>query len=572
MRESPARSAALGTILAILATCAGPPAPASAEGGGAEHELTVSMRISASWSDWHGSTGALNASFSGKVARQEADGPQLYYLPKDLKGSGSFRNTDVDADGKVIYTEEGSGQVQIVAPAQAAPGTSGPLTLGILKGELGGTAALQMAGVVDPFAYLRAAENPVELGDLKVGVPIRTVRRYRDGREEARFAQTQVWISDTLKGDGSMRGIRSWRSEARGQTPGTITVVILNSAGGSRIGPPAQGEGKVKLKVTWSVAPWDLQVRIVKPKQDENFIFSVEEKKNLVINARAEATPKSLEDQVSSWAIDEIEGSELELKKPGSSGEEEPDWPEGPNIRFRFKGLPEHNSGFGRKTISCEGAGPVTVKVFYWKTEHDHPREETGYDEQDPNWFYYWKQGCVPGLERFEYLSSLGALGEFGPPDHLYVGDRSAQTYGAYSITLYSRSAAAQDDSTSPLDDDSLTRPFGSVRFPERKGCELSHATVLHELRHKEIYDAWIATGQPDADGDGLPDWFERLAGAAYALDPEDPDTHFLRRQISPRYAGYGDQELLCRLRERGASPVVSLDWSYEGKQSDPPE
>jgi hypothetical protein len=111
-----------------------------------------------------------------------------------------------------------------------------------------------------------------------------------------------------------------------------------------------------------------------------------------------------------------------------------------------------------------------------------------------------------------------------------------------------------------------------TIYWRRTTSIENCHATVLHEMLHKEFFERFGMFGggvRGDTDGDGLPDWSEEMSG--WHLDPLNPDTHFLRTYDAD-YAIYGDQELLCRIREKMFAPRKNLDWAYLGSQSDPPE
>ena len=113
-----------------------------------------------------------------------------------------------------------------------------------------------------------------------------------------------------------------------------------------------------------------------------------------------------------------------------------------------------------------------------------------------------------------------------------------------------------------------MIRVFRRLQLPELKGVDLCHASVLHELKHKWVYDTLKGTGA-DRDGDDLPDRWEILTQPIYQFDPLDPDTHFLRFQLAPEYWSYGDEELLCREAELNHAAVHELDWARPGKQSE---
>ncbi len=309
-----------------------------------------------------------------------------------------------------------------------------------------------------------------------------------------------------------------------------------NSIAGSWQGPPA------KLGITFPPGgkmpgasfKWNFtkaggyKVKITKPKEDEQFVFSDNEE--VAVWTKAEADPESRNDSIRPWSIDPIKGSELKI---------DPDPPVGQIVLFKYSGLPDDSNQFGQKTIRADNARPVTVKVFFPKAYKSRGK---------PNWFRYWKQGAVPDMDPFKYRPNIDSFGYFKPPNTLVLGDRASLKDKGLTITIRKPKLKV-------------------IHIPELKGVDLCHAVVLHELMHKSIYDKYH--GLEDSDGDGLPDVYEILSYLDYGFDRTDPDTHDLKR-ISSCYASYGDEELLCREAEKGNAAKHELDWAFPGKQSDP--
>jgi len=331
----------------------------------------------------------------------------------------------------------------------------------------------------------------------------------------------------------------------------------------------------INYLVTWRIGNPDHTVTIKEPEKNRDFVFGEKEAGDIRIEAEAEADPPSYNNRIQPWHIGEAAGSTLEIKKRAGS-KEAAGAPVGPDVLIRYKTLPRLYDSFGEKTLTCDNAEPVTVRLFFRKKDKDNPEHKV------PNWFYYWKQGPVPGLDQFtEYYESSDTQGNF---DHntgkLAISSLAAEERVPYHITLYSTEKAADPHAASvAIRDNDMTpgkaREQGlivnvvRIEWPRTVGIETCAAIVLHELLHKEFFDRF--RGAPDdPDGDELPTWFEEIAGLR--LDPNNPDTHFLRTQGDPEYAAYGDQELLCRLREKLRSPKKALDWASPGSQSKPPE
>jgi hypothetical protein len=346
----------------------------------------------------------------------------------------------------------------------------------------------------------------------------------------------------------------------------------------------------VTFQVSWNLnldtGACQRTVRILYPPENKEFAFgqTFDEKKNLYFEGTAEADPQSYERNVYPWDVDNIEGSTKELKGlgPNCTSESDATPVKGRCVVFRFKGLPKDNAQFGKKTITADIAEPRHIKVFYKKFEKDNP------EGKDANWFYYWKQGAVPGLDKFKYVDPppsdcATCSGWFNPPDVLVILDRSALCQDADTITLYERLPGfvnpgslvdidERRDKIKSMEKDLLIRVFRTIEVEELKGVDKCHAKVLHELKHKWVYDSFndaISSGAKlDQDGDCLPDFWEVWTQALYQFDPLDPDTHFMRFQLAGGYYWYGDEEVLCREAERNHAAVHELDWATPGKQS----
>jgi hypothetical protein len=344
--------------------------------------------------------------------------------------------------------------------------------------------------------------------------------------------------------------------------------------------------------VTWNLnldtGACQRTVRIIYPQEDKEFVFgqAPDEKENLYVEGTAEATPQSYEPEIYPWDVDDIEGSTKEVKSLGPSCTSERDETpvKGRCVVFRFKGLPKDNAQFGKKTITADIAEPVHIKAFYPKLEKNNP------EGKDPNWFYYWKQGAVPQLEQFKYKDrppTDATSASFLPPNTLTVSARAALCQEAGTIELFERLPGfinpyegmgyKRGDWRDPgpisnrgkidaLKEFKYIRIFRTINIEELKGVDKCHSAVLHELKHKWVYDSF--RGRSDRDGDSLPDLWEVWTQPIYQFDPSDPDTHFLRFQIDEEYWWYGDEEVLCREAERSHAAVHEPDWANPGKQS----
>jgi len=122
------------------------------------------------------------------------------------------------------------------------------------------------------------------------------------------------------------------------------------------------------------------------------------------------------------------------------------------------------------------------------------------------------------------------------------------------------------------LKDSGYLKVFRTIHVEELMGVDLCHALVLHELKHKWVYDSFHAYvwtgGLKDSDGDELPDYWETWTKSQYQFSPNDSDTHFLRYQKWEGYDSDGDQEVLCYEAMKDHRADHSKDWATPGKQS----
>lgn len=252
------------------------------------------------------------------------------------------------------------------------------------------------------------------------------------------------------------------------------------------------------------------------------------------------------------WSIDGISGSILSWQN-GSSGvglgvyeSAYDDWRE----KAIYTGLPSDNDEFGEKdvTVTIDGLGcsqSGKTKVFFGRDDKNHPDPGSG---TTPNWFYYWPQGAVGGgLSDFEYGGdSLDINGKYvSATDTLYI-------YGGAVVPQVAKSVTHKTNST-------LQFTIGVTA----SGIDFVAAVVLHEKKHKWIYDNWATL--PDTDGDGVPDSEENCA--PYYFDKNDADSYNLGQVIHANYYSYGDQEFLCRMAEQGYVSDSIKDWANPGKQ-----
>jgi hypothetical protein len=144
-------------------------------------------------------------------------------------------------------------------------------------------------------------------------------------------------------------------------------------------------------------------------------------------------------------------------------------------------------------------------------------------------------------------------------------------TDGWLDLNLYIRADDGIDMSTLDFNDPDLNYDYiGSWH-----GIDICAITCIHELVHKSNDDAggW---GPSDHDQDGVITANE--GSPYYYLNYCIRDTYDVAATLSePNYAGYGDNEFLCRIAEMNYTDPNSLwtagetdpdvDWSKEGKR-----
>lgn len=314
--------------------------------------------------------------------------------------------------------------------------------------------------------------------------------------------------------------------------------------------------------VNWTIKAPKYEVEITTPKEEEEFVYGRVKAKELDVDCIAKAIPQIFEEDIHPWRMDPIQGAERELikrdKKTGRLLDTKP--VKGPFVQFHHEGLPEDNNEFGHKTITADIAEPVRVKVFFEKGGFPAWKKDNP-EGKDPDWFYYWKQGAVPGLDECVYAQNLGNC--YGQYVHssgtIKIGPPAATEQSSLNLILTIRSGGGTRQRV--------------IKIPALKGVDVCHATVLHEMKHKEIYEKFydkITRGEwTDTDGDILPDWWEDLYYAKYGFDSSLSDTHSVSQKFGyPGYAKIGDQEILAREAECQHSANHDQDWANPGKQS----
>jgi hypothetical protein len=299
------------------------------------------------------------------------------------------------------------------------------------------------------------------------------------------------------------------------------------------------------------------------------FIYSTASPGVLTMNLKAHVTPSGIANQIKDqvhYTVDGIGSSTLAWDaanpggKPTASGDDL-------LATVTFTGLPANNSDFGAKKAAVYFNGnkqdEESYEVFFDKTAANHPGGTT----TDPNWFYYWQDGQVCGINANCRYDSTASFGYTLPGTDI----------------LIRLGPDAPEINTGPETYNSGSTNFGSVVVTgQGKGIKCVAETIQHEQHHLDIYNSFnarIATahanggpnnGDPDddPDSDALPN-VEEPSFDAINSDPNDPDTF----NMGGGYSGYGDNEVRCRKIELNLTIPIhpDLDWANPGCQSKNP-
>lgn len=281
----------------------------------------------------------------------------------------------------------------------------------------------------------------------------------------------------------------------------------------------------------------EASIKIINPQPSTKHVFH---SGKLVIEAEAKVEPAKYEKEVV-WEIQDIQGSTKTI---------EPE--KGSKVKITFDKLPADNREFGEKTLTAKVQGKqdqVKIRVFFCKDENDNP------EGKYPNWFYYWRQGVVAGLERFIYEQG----GSYYDPatQKLVISDDAASSLPGGSVPL-KKEVIKRDGTRCTLE--------ASIVITATEGVDSAARVVAHELEHYKRFEDMI-NRLPDYDGDRVADKVENES--PYCLDSQNSNTHDLK--VTKGTAG--DDEVLAMAAEAEESKSKSrvrhdLDWSSPCSQS----
>lgn len=295
---------------------------------------------------------------------------------------------------------------------------------------------------------------------------------------------------------------------------------------------------KATLTVSWDLGEeGETTIQIVSPKADEDQVFK---SGKLEIKAEAKVKPSKYEKDVV-WEIEDVQGSKKTIKPT-----------KGSKVTITFDKLPSDNNQFGEKTITASVNGKqdqVKVRFFFERDGKDN------LGGKDPNWFYYWKQGAVTGLNDFTYKT--GGSGYDPSSDKLFISDEAKGELPSGQVPL--KPQVTRQGDTKPC------TVQASITFKATDGVYSAARLVAHEMEHQRL-TRMTKGGKDfaiDKDGDGVRNDIE--IKSPFCLDPMEKNTHGI---AGGKFDG--DNEVLAIDAESKSSNRVKseLDWASPGSQS----
>ena len=312
-----------------------------------------------------------------------------------------------------------------------------------------------------------------------------------------------------------------------------------------------------------------VELIIVSPEDKSKHVFSDgdppgEHSNKLTLELEARTVPERYADSVE-WTIPEIEGSNRTITPASASSTLK-----GRKLTVAYKGLPEDNNQFGRKTVkatlkmdSCNIVRTREVRLFYPRDEKNNP------EGKHPNWFYYWKQ--TPAARpfgqnaRIEYHCTgiptdkcaclqRGVIGQYNP---YYSGYKTINVCNLKTNTwnpdkFYAELPAVKRSKPSTLSGRSY---FGYTYI------DTFAVAIMHEFFHFNNFHTFWPGGwkeSEDRDGDDIPDRLE----AGMGFDPEVKQTYWRDVDLG------GDEEFLTleATYDYQTGTFDEYDWAKPGK------
>lgn len=370
-------------------------------------------------------------------------------------------------------------------------------------------------------------------------------------------------------------GTANWSSDPSGIS-GSGTSITVNAANLSPTTYVVRAQASLLTNCYDSCTVTVVKVEFITPAGDptnapidsgdgqNEFTFLTNNPGVLDMNLKAKVTPDGIASQIVSrcqFLVDGIGNSSQAWSSENANGQ-----PTVSNNYFvatvTFTSLPTNNAAFGSKKAAVYfdslKQDEKTYEVFFPKWGYNNPSGGTN----NPNWFYYWKDGgvcgidtnciydgtrqntwgyCQPGVDTLICLCALAPESNSGPES--YYSHRSGEGYGT------------------PTNGEIIVTGNG-------KGIKCVAETIRHEGEHLNIYNQFH--GQTDTDGDGIRDISETTNSAtsydAVASDSNNADTY----NMGGTYSSYGDNEIRCRKLELNLTITIypDRDWANPGCQS----
>ena len=227
-----------------------------------------------------------------------------------------------------------------------------------------------------------------------------------------------------------------------------------------------------------------------------------------------------------------------------------------------FTNLPAINNDFGWKTVKILYDGQELASqqygVFFPRDVSNH-KQPCNTCVGCPNWYYYWRQGQVCGIP-------ATCVYDVNYKDFGYTHVRKDIDDGL--IPFIRLGADAPNENIGPYTFHSDGQLYGSITtMGTGKGIQCTAEVILHEQDHIDIY--YLFWGQPDGDGDRIPDAHEATFRGV-ATDPNNPDTFNVDVEFPGLgYNTNGDQDIRCQLRELDMTITLhpERDWANPGCQ-----
>jgi hypothetical protein len=308
---------------------------------------------------------------------------------------------------------------------------------------------------------------------------------------------------------------------------------------------------------------------IVSPEDKSRHVFSDEyllsdHSNKLTLELEARTIPERYADTVE-WTVPEIEGSSRTITPASTSS-----IPKGRKLNVVYKGLPEDNREFGRKTVkatlkvdSCKIEETREVQFFYPRDEKNNP------EGKYPNWFYYWRQ--TPAARPFGQNVRIAYQCEGIPGKECkclqrgVIGQYNPYYSGYKTINVCNLKTNTWDPDTFYVELPAVKRSIPSTlsgrNFFSYTYIDTFAVDVMHEYTHFNNFHTFWPQGwkeSEDGDKDDIPDRLEK----EMKFRPDMKQTYWRDIDIG------GDEELLTleATYDYQVGTFDEYDWGKPGK------